>query len=263
MRKEIAVNGKALSCEVCGRTVLKGESTETYLTAAGERREVCDLCRVRVEHQGWIRESVRGDMPARKLRRRSQRRSIRDILSRSREEEAAGEVAGDELVATANEGSLEVSFEAAEDTVVESTDEAEAQPQEQPSDIEREEERPSAIKDPRHVKAVPTNAEVKVERALEIFNTSEHPRTIAGIARTLGSPSVSAFVSEETPSQVTLTVAWELSWYRYSIELGDADEQVTLHSKGHELEELPDHLRQWNALMDDHGMVKVAASPSG
>lgn len=257
MRKEIAVNGKALNCEVCGRTVLKGESTEVYLTAAGERREVCDLCRARVEHQGWIRESVRGDMPARKPRRRDQRRSFRDIFSRSKEEETASEVVEDEEVEAAEKGVPEVSFEAAEETVTESAKEAEAQRQAPPLDAEQEVERHAAIKDPRHVKAVPTNAEVKVERALEIFNSSEHPRTIAGIARTLGSPSVSAFVSEDTPSQVTLTVAWELSWYRYSIELGDADEQVTLHSKGHELEELPDHLRQWNALMDDHGMVKV------
>ena len=42
--------------------------------------------------------------------------------------------------------------------------------------------------DPRHVRAVPTNAQVKVERALELFNSSEHTRTIAGIARTLGEP---------------------------------------------------------------------------
>ena len=41
-------------------------------------------------------------------------------------------------------------------------------------------------KDPRHVRAVPTTAQAKVDRALELFNGSSHQRTVAGLARTLG-----------------------------------------------------------------------------
>ena len=55
----------------------------------------------------------------------------------------------------------------------------------------------SRPKDPRHVHAVPTTAEVKVERALELFNDSDHQRTIAGLARTLGDPWVSALPDED------------------------------------------------------------------
>ena len=47
-------------------------------------------------------------------------------------------------------------------------------------------------RDPRHVRAVPTTADVKVERALELFNASEHARSIAGIMRSLGEPWVAA-----------------------------------------------------------------------
>ena len=49
-----------------------------------------------------------------------------------------------------------------------------------------------APRDPRHVRAVPTTADVKVERALELFNGSEHARSIAGIMRSLGEPWVAA-----------------------------------------------------------------------
>ena len=50
-------------------------------------------------------------------------------------------------------------------------------------------------RDPRHVRAVPTNAQLKLERALDLFNGSEHLRTVAGLARTLGPPQVSATTS--------------------------------------------------------------------
>ena len=56
---------------------------------------------------------------------------------------------------------------------------------------EREPDVPAeAQRRPRHVHAVPTNAELKMERALEVFNGSEHPRTVGGVARSLGAPEV-------------------------------------------------------------------------
>jgi len=115
--------------------------------------------------------------------------------------------------------------------------------------------RPSRRKDPRHVRAVPTNAQVKIERALEMFNHSEHTRTIAGIARTLGLPWVSALPRPEAPSEVEITVAWELSWYRYRIDLGDAGDPVTLLDKGQEIEELGESQREWNASATENGQL--------
>jgi hypothetical protein len=107
------------------------------------------------------------------------------------------------------------------------------------------------------VRAVPTNAQVKVERALELFNSSEHVRTIGGISRTLGEPWVSATPLPEAPSEVGITVAWELSWYRYRVDLGDAADPVTLVSKGQELEELDEAMRDWNATALSDGRLAV------
>jgi hypothetical protein len=116
---------------------------------------------------------------------------------------------------------------------------------------------PPRRRDARHVRAVPTNAQVKVERALELFNSSEHVRTIGGISRTLGEPWVSANPLHEAPSEVAITVAWELSWYRYRVDLGDAADPVTLVSKGQELEELEESMRDWNASALADGKLAV------
>jgi hypothetical protein len=116
---------------------------------------------------------------------------------------------------------------------------------------------PPRRRDARHVRAVPTNSQVKVERALELFNNSEHVRTIGGIARTLGEPWVSATPLAAAPSEVSITVAWELSWYRYRVDLGDADDPVTLQSKGQELDELEESMRDWNATALPDGKLAV------
>jgi hypothetical protein len=112
-----------------------------------------------------------------------------------------------------------------------------------------------ARRDARQIRAVPTTAEVKVERALELFNASDHPRTIGGIARTLGAPWVHASPDTSAPSEVTIVVAWELSWYRYRVDLADADESILLLEKGDELAELEEPLREWNVLADENGRL--------
>src|SRR3954452_19001323 len=54
--KTIMPQDTVISCAVCGRTLLQGEQPEVYLVN-GTRRQVCELCTVRANHQGWIRES--------------------------------------------------------------------------------------------------------------------------------------------------------------------------------------------------------------
>jgi hypothetical protein len=118
---------------------------------------------------------------------------------------------------------------------------------------------------PRHVRAVPTTAEVKVERALELFNGSGHQRTVAGLARTLGSPWVSALPDPNQASAVSVLVAWELSWYRYRVDLGDEADPVMMLDKGEELDQIEEPFRAWNAKLDQDGRVVagLAATDGG
>ena len=118
---------------------------------------------------------------------------------------------------------------------------------------------------PRHVRAVPTTAEVKVERALELFNGSGHQRTVAGLARTLGPPWVSALPDPNQASAVSVLVAWELSWYRYRVDLGDEADPVMMLDKGEEIDQIEEPFRAWNAGLDQEGRVVagLAATDGG
>lgn len=241
MRKELRPTHDAVSCDVCGRTILKGERTEAYLAPAGHRKLVCELCLGRADHEGWIRESAAGDLPA--TRPREQRRPLFGRLRRERERREEAPMAEMQSEAPPAQNGEQPQHEP-------TTEEHELGEQRAPKIG-----RPNRRKDPRHVRAVPTNTQVKIERALEMFNHSEHTRTIAGIARTLGDPWVSALPRAEAPSEVDVTVAWELSWYRYRIDLGDAGDPVTLLDKGQEIDELDEEQREWNASANEDGQL--------
>ncbi len=95
------------------------------------------------------------------------------------------------------------------------------------------------------MRAVPTSVEQKVVSAAELFNESEHPRTVAGVARSLGAPDVCVLPSSSRPSLVTLVVSWELCWYRFEVDLSDEVPGVRSAGQGYELSELdPEELRQ-------------------
>lgn len=261
MKKELRPVHDVVTCDVCGRTILKGEQTEPYLAPSGHRHQVCDLCFGRAEHHGWIRESLAETLPERtpgaeprrgvfgRLRRRRPSEPAQQQSRRQPEEPRfAEEEAADELPASAARNGPEPA-------------EAEAEPA-APPPRERPRTRP---KDPRHVRAVPTTPEGKVERALDLFNGSDHQRTIAGLARTLGQPWVSVRPDPGPASEVSLMVAWELSWYRFRIDLGDEGDPVAMLDKGDELHELEEPERNWNAGLDDEGRVVAdsAASDGG
>jgi hypothetical protein len=243
MRKELRPVHDLLSCDVCGRTILKGERTEAYLAPGGQRKLVCELCTARADHEGWIRESAHGDMPA--TRPREQRRPLFGRLRRERREETPAPQPHHEHEYSGNGEPAHHELSTEEH---EAADLAAAAPAQKAR-------RTTRRKDPRHVRAVPTNTQVKIERALEMFNHSEHTRTIAGIARSLGHPWVSALPRAEAPSEVEITVAWELSWYRYRIDLGDASDPVTLLDKGQEIDELAESQREWNASATEDGQL--------
>ena len=251
MRKELHPDQPQDPCDLCGRTLLKGERAETYLVPGGQRRRVCDLCAARATAEGWIRESAHGDLPAARRRPEPRRSLIGRLRRRSREDEPAAPTPASEA---------EVPDQRFDRDVVQAP-EPEG-PARRPGDDVVLDGGHDGPKDPRHVRAVPTNAEVKVERALELFNASEHPRTIAGIARSLGDPWVSANPDPLSPSEVVVVVAWELSWYRYRVDLGDAEDPVGLVAKGEELAELDDELREWNGQAAEDGYLAAGVGSS-
>ena len=247
MKKELRPRLEETLCDVCGRTMLKGERAEPYLVGGGQRMLVCELCTDRAYAQGWIRESAQDELPA-SAHRPEPRRSLLGRLRRRHPERGAAEVPStDDVAPPPIEGPIAVDGDGAHHHEGELI--AADPHQREPSALR--------LKDPRHVRAVPTNAEVKVERAIEVFNASEHPRTIAGIARTLGEPWVSAAPDTSLPSEVSIVVAWELSWYHFRVDLGDEHDPVTLAGKGEELEELADWAKEWNAAADAHGRLAL------
>ena len=215
--RDIRTSAAPVACDVCGRTLLRGEHAETYL-AGGARRAVCELCSSRALHEGWIREgSVASYDPAPPG---AERRSLLGRLRTRRESDALESGTGD---ADGRSGSGH----------------------------------PPRAREPRHVHAVPTSAEHKVSSAIDAFNASEHPRTVAGVARSLGAPGVSVRPSEARPSLVNVVVSWELCWYRYEIDLSDDGPNVRLSGQGYELDELPPEELEINASASDRGTLAL------
>jgi hypothetical protein len=248
VKKELRPVHDVVACDVCGRTILKGERTEPYLAPSGDRHQVCDLCFDRAEHHGWIREALAENRPA--PPRAEPRRGVFGRLRRRRPAEPAQQpqrFETKEAPPAAEEG--ETAASATGNGAEPAEPEVEPAP---PPPRERPRPRP---KDPRHVRAVPTTPEGKVERALDLFNGSDHQRTIAGLSRTLGQPWVSVRPDPGPASEVSLVVAWELSWYRFRIDLGDEGDPVAMQDKGDELHELDDQVRGWNASLDGEGRV--------
>lgn len=190
-------------------------------------RTVCELCTVRAQQEGWLRE---GTVPAYQGSdlHQERRRSLLGRLRRRRESAA--------------------SFEPEPVSAADSVSPVAAAP-----------ERPRARRhETRHVRAIPTNAEHRIAFAIEAFNASEHPRTVAGVARSLGLPIVSVRPVDDHPSVVQLVIAWELCWYRYEFDLADEDGGVRLDGQGQELDELAPAEREPNAVCDEHGLLSPA-----
>jgi hypothetical protein len=91
--------------------------------------------------------------------------------------------------------------------------------------------------------------------AVQRFNASREARTVAGLARTLGDPWVSIGASAGSSTVVRITVAWELSWYQWGVDLRDESRSVFVIAKGHEVGLLDGSARQWNAKAVDGKLV--------
>jgi hypothetical protein len=239
-RKSIQTNAAVVTCDVCGRTLLRGEQSDVFLHG-GQRRNVCELCTTRAVHEGWIREGLDDAQ----VRRRDGRRGQPSLLARLRQRRA--EQGGG--------GHADDGLEPAADVVPVHSPVAPSPRTDAPVADEEE-----PLYPPRSVHSVPTNADLKVARALEVFNGGAHIRTVAGVARSLGAPIVSARPSATEGSVVTIVVAWELSWYRYEVDLADEAAGVRVVAQGAELGDLEIADQTPNAAADEAGQLHPAAS---
>jgi hypothetical protein len=226
-RRSISTKAPVVKCDVCGRTLLPGEVPDVFL-AAGVKRNVCELCTQRASHEGWIREGL-DDAAVRAHGHNGRSRSLLwRLRHRHGHDDALPEEPGDWR-------------------------HAHHPPPAAPPPVQRE---------PRNVHAVPTNADLKMARALDLFNSSAHPRTVAGVARSLGPPIVAVRPSPTERSVVTIVVGWELSWYRFEVDLGDEAAGVRVVAQGAELSELEPVDQVANAAADEHGQLQLVAQPA-
>src|SRR5271156_3910659 len=240
--RSIVTSQPDVACDVCGRRLLRGELPDIFL-AGGQRRTVCELCAPRAAHEGWLREADRHSVslpPSRSRRGRNlfdRLRPQREAVSDRSVEDFAGdglgalpamEVAGMQTESYDFLGAIASAPEDPSTAPTASNGEDHASTAQPASTVQ-----PASTPQP-----ALTAGEVKVERALEVFNAGEHPRRVAGVARSLGEPSVAARPLAESGSVVSIVVAWELSWYRYEVDLGDEAAGATVAAQGTELGEL-------------------------
>jgi hypothetical protein len=279
--RAIVTSHPVVACDVCGRSLLRGESPDVFL-AGGQRRTVCELCVPRAAAEGWLREADSHDSSVRPTRGRragsllGRLRQLREPAERPQRREtgnpATGAVAGTDnggpgdggLYEFLDGGAIERAEPYEQQLYIDSVpagepangawsakadgfarDGAELEVHDLEQAWSAHEEQPAHL-------AV-TSGELKVARALEVFNAGEQPRRVAGVARSLGAPSVTARALDESGSVVAIVVAWELCWYRYEVDLGDEAAGSRLIAQGMELDELPEEDRLGNVASDERG----------
>jgi hypothetical protein len=231
--KDIRPSTAITVCDVCGRTLLRGENAEVYIDG-GVRRSVCELCKPRALHEGWLRE---GTVPTYDAGQTTSNRRG-SLLSRLRRRRVGPP-------------------DATEGPVAEPPPPEPGEPAAEPAARSRAPRKRTREpgREPRHVRAVPMGASQKIASAIEVFNNSEHRRTVAGVARSLGAPDVSIHPNEEHSSLVDIVASWELCWYRYEVDLSDEVPVVRVAAQGYELDELTPREREPNASYDQHGAL--------
>lgn len=227
-------------CDVCGRTLLRGEHADVYING-GARRSVCELCKTRALHEGWVREGTIDAYPGSNPSP-ARRRSLFGRL-RSRRPATKSAAPPSTLDAELEDASWALEL-------------GPAQP-EMPPPLRLNGAGRSKPREPRHVRAVPTSEDHKMASAVDAFNRSEHRRTIAGVARSLGAAAVAVVPDPAHPTVVRIVVSWELCWYRYEIDLADELPAVRVDGQGYELAELSDRERVANAAADDAGQLRL------
>lgn len=132
------------------------------------------------------------------------------------------------------------------------------------AEVEREQKETRAHEGRRRLRALlrptppPADLPTPFERAVARFNSSEAGRAVAGLTRTLGRPRASVGASAGAPDEVRVTVAWELSWYQWGVDIADELRPVFELGKGGEIDQLDAAAKQWNAAVGEDGKLRLA-----
>jgi hypothetical protein len=282
---------------VCGRTLLVGEKVHSYVSVEG-RHEVCDLCVDRVAAAGWLPADEDGAEERMRAEGGRKPGLLGRLFSRPGEDEgdeeppAPARPVGEIHELETERYDVEAEWREGEDEVAPAPVEAKpvrkrrrlggrlgGAPSGSPMDLpapdtvpepERPAHAPAAdaspapLPDPAGRGMRPRRLQPdlspasRFERAIVRFNGSDAGRTAAGLTRTLGAPSVSVGDHSGTEDVVRVTVAWELTWYQWGVDLGDELRPVFELEKGFEVSEIDAAARQWNASAHDGRIVMVA-----
>ena len=99
-----------------------------------------------------------------------------------------------------------------------------------------------------------SDVEATLLEAADLFNGSTYRRTVGGIAKSLGDAKASIVPLSGDAGAIAVTVAWDLSWYQYRVS-PDSAQPVRLERRGHELDELEETFKTWNAHVENEGRL--------
>jgi len=99
-----------------------------------------------------------------------------------------------------------------------------------------------------------SDVEATLLEAADLFNGSTYRRTVGGIAKSLGDAKASIVPLSGDAGAIAVTVAWDLSWYQYRVS-PDSAQPVRLERRGHELDELEETFKTWNAHVEGEGRL--------
>lgn len=261
----MATAGNYEACAMCGRHLLRGEDPEVFLND-GERKDVCELCVPQALFAGWIRVGV-GDAPTLQPNRR--RGGLKSVLDRvsgigrraSRPDPHESPARRSERRRASRE----------QEAAAESPVAASAARERRPHRLEDEiralgvpvEEPPAPLAAYRTTATgapaqVATAGSRMAARAVDLYNHSSHPRMLSGIARSLGAPWVT--VRPVEGSRMQIVIAWELTWYRFEVDLARESDGVRQAGQGTSLQDLAPGEVEPNAVADEHGYLYLGTA---
>jgi hypothetical protein len=238
-------------CAVCGRRLLAGERPSRFLAGA-EAVDVCELCTPQAREDGW-RPAEDGGRPEGPQAAAKRRRG--GPIARLRA--ALGARIGASAPARGRaRGGGELDGRIRE----------EGRP-ERPRSGQTEPDHAGASADRAQLAAPGARAQGtggELAAALDLFNQTAETQRIAGVARTLGAPVLTirpappeGLGASAHPERFILTAAWEISWYRWELDLAAAALQAKLLASGHDPEELPAEELTGNCAADERGRLML------